>query len=419
MTASAAGASANRTDSGRSSTLNRMAKPFASLCNHLAPAARRPSLAEMLAVLLATALLPAPHVNGPGLTPDTTPTYRLRGGTRFQCSIDGHAFARCRSPWTPKLGLGKHTLRVRALDAHGRAGRSRTLSVTIVPPPPRVEKAVAVGGTPFGVTLAGGSLFAGNFDAGTFTRFDATSGAPQSSVDAGGAATSVAAAADAVWGASFGRSQVVRLDTGTRITVGPGPEGLTYGFGALWTANKGCLDPSFECPGNGSVTRVDPVTGATRDIPVGKEPRYVTAGPTGVWVTSFYSNTLSRIDPATGVVSATVPGPNGPGGVVEAFGSVWVAGYTLAEIWRYDPATLKVTAKVKLPAAAGPEDLDAGGGALWSANSEAGTVSRIDPAANLVTATVRVGLGPRQLAVGDTYLWVSNLEDGTLQRLDF
>jgi YVTN family beta-propeller protein len=104
---------------------------------------------------------------------------------------------------------------------------------------------------------------------------------------------------------------------------------------------------------------------------------------------------------------------------VEAFGSVWVAGFNFGEIWRYDPGTLQVTAKLKLPLRAGPEDLDAGGGALWSANSEAGTVSRIDPAANLVNATVRVGLGPRQLAVGETFLWVSNLEAGTLQRIDF
>jgi YVTN family beta-propeller protein len=395
-----------------------MLKPFASLRNQLAGAAPRLSLAEMLAVLLSVALFPAPNVTGPATTPDTTPTYRLtaKGARAFRCAVDQRPFAACRSPWTPTLALGKHVLRVRALDARGRAGRTRTLAVFVVPPPPKVQKAVNVGGTPFGVTLAGGALWAGNFDTGAVTRFDPATGAQQASVSVGAPATSVAAAPDAVWGASFGRSEVVRLDTGTRIAVGPGPEGLTYGFGALWTANKGCLDRSFPCPGPGSVTRVDPVTGATKEIPVGKEPRYVTAGTTAVWVTSFYSNTLSRIDPATGAVAATVASPSGPDGVVEAFGSVWVAGFNLGEIWRYNPATLKVTAKLKLPARAGPEDLDAGGGALWSANSEAGTVSRIDPAANLVNATVRVGLGPRQLAVGETFLWVSNLEAGTLQR---
>src|SRR3954468_435197 len=373
----------------------------------------------MLAVLLSLALLPAPHVAGPVTTPDTTPTYRLSGGTRFQCAVDGARFTRCRSPWTPALALGRHVLRVRSLDGRGRAGRAKTLTVTIVPPPPRAQKAVDVGGTPFGVTLAGGALWAGNFDTGAVSRFDPASGARQASVDVGAPATSVAATPDAVWGASFGRSAVVRLDTGTRIPVGAGPEGLTYRFGALWTANKGCLDPSFPCPGPGSVTRVDPVTGATTEIPVGKEPRYVSAGATGVWVTSYFSDTLSRIDPATGAVAATAPAPRGPDGVVEAFGSVWVAGFSRDEVWRYDPATLKVTAKLKLPAGAGPEDLDAGGGALWSANSEAGSVSRIDPAANLVNATVRVGLGPRQLAVGETFRWVSNLQAGTLQRLDF
>jgi YVTN family beta-propeller protein len=136
-------------------------------------------------------------------------------------------------------------------------------------------------------------------------------------------------------------------------------------------------------------------------------------------VTSFFSDTLSRIDPATGNVAAVVPTPRGPDGVVEAFGSVWVAGYQDGEMWRYDPATLAVSAKVKLPAGAGPEDLDAGPDSIWSANSDAGTVSRIDPATNRVSATVRVGRGPRQLAVAAGFLWVSDLGESTLQRIDY
>src|SRR3954471_640977 len=126
----------------------------------------------MLAVLLSLALLPAPHVAGPVTTPDTTPTYRLSGGTRFQCAVDGARFTRCRSPWTPALALGRHVLRVRSLDGRGRAGRAKTLTVTIVPPPPRAQKAVDVGGTPFGVTLAGGALWDGNVDTGAVSRSD-------------------------------------------------------------------------------------------------------------------------------------------------------------------------------------------------------------------------------------------------------
>src|SRR5690349_798174 len=136
----------------------------------------------MFVLALAVALLPAPHVTGPATTPDTTPTYRLTGASRFQCAVDAGRFARCRSPWTPKLALGRHVLHVRALDTRGRPGRAKTLSVLVVAPPPRAQKAVDVGGTPFGVTLAAGALWAGNFDTGAITRFDPGTGAQQASV---------------------------------------------------------------------------------------------------------------------------------------------------------------------------------------------------------------------------------------------
>jgi streptogramin lyase len=213
-----------------------------------------------------------------------------------------------------------------------------------------------------------------NFDNGIVQRVDPATGRERARVPLGDTGSSVAGAADGqVWAASFGAASIVRVDgdrVSARIAVGPGPEGLASGFGVLWTANKGCLDPAEPCPGNGSVTRVDPQTGATKEIPVGKEPRYVATGSTSVWVTSFFSDTLTRIDPATGNVAQVVAAPKGPDGVVEAFGSVWVAGYDGGEVWRYDRSTLAVTAKVTLPTGAGPEDLKAGPDSLLALDGQ-------------------------------------------------
>jgi hypothetical protein len=51
---------------------------------------------------------------------------------RFQCSIDGSAFAGCRSPRSyTKLATGSHTFRVRALAASGGAGPSASRSWTV------------------------------------------------------------------------------------------------------------------------------------------------------------------------------------------------------------------------------------------------------------------------------------------------
>jgi streptogramin lyase len=83
-----------------------------------------------------------------------------------------------------------------------------------------------------------------NFDTGVAQRRDPATGKEQARVTIGSTGSSVAATPDGqVWTASFGDARVVRVEgdhATTRIAVGPGPEGLTYGFGALWTAIKGC-----------------------------------------------------------------------------------------------------------------------------------------------------------------------------------
>lgn len=369
---------------------------------------------------------PVARISGPKSTADTTPTFRLsatgkHGG--FRCSVDGAAYRACRSPWTPRLARGAHVLHVRAVDRRGHPGRAATFRVTVVAPPagPKARKAVDAGSAPWGVLLAGDSLWVATFFDDVVLRLDPATGASRARIPLGGAGTSLAATDGQVWAANFDGNRVLRVDTGTAtspIAVGAGPEDLVAGLGAVWTANKGCDDPSNPCPGNGSVSRIDTATGAVRTIPLGKEPRYVTAGSSSVWATSFFSDTLSRIDPVTGSVTNVVGGPKGPGGVAEAFGSVWVAGYENGEVWRYDPATLAVTAKIS-GVGPGIEDLKASPTAIWTANSAGASISRIDPATNRVTNTVAVGAGPRQIAPADDHLWVSNLDGGTVQRVDY
>ncbi len=384
-------------------------------------------LALLLVTLFAAAAGGAPpvaRIAGPKTTVDTTPTFRLsatgkHGG--FRCSVDGGSYRVCRSPWTPRLAVGAHALRVRTVDKRGRPGRTTTFRVTVVAPGPQARKAVRAGSAPWGVLLAGDSLWVASFFDDVVLRLDPATGASRGRVPLGGHATSLAATGGEVWAASFDGNRVVRVDTGAAtapIAVGPGPEDLVAGLGALWTANKGCDDPSNPCPGNGSVSRVDPATGTVKTIPLGREPRYVTAGTSSVWATSFFSDTLSRIDPVTGNIAQVVAGPDGPGGVAEAFGSVWVAGYENGEVWRYDPATLAVTAKIP-GVGPGIEDLKASATTIWTANSAGASISRIDPSTNKVTHTVAVGAGPRQIATADAYLWVSNLDAGTVQRVDY
>jgi uncharacterized delta-60 repeat protein len=54
--------------------------------------------------------------------------FRLKSSerVRFRCKVDSKAFHRCSSPYkTPRLGLGRHRLRIKATDAAGNTGRAK------------------------------------------------------------------------------------------------------------------------------------------------------------------------------------------------------------------------------------------------------------------------------------------------------
>jgi YVTN family beta-propeller protein len=75
-----------------------------------------------------------------------------------------------------------------------------------------------------------------------------------------------------------------------------------------------------------SVSRVDPTTDAvSATINVGQAPFGIASGAGAVWVANQNGNSVSRIDPSTNRVSATIAVGMLPIGVAITPGAVWVA----------------------------------------------------------------------------------------------
>jgi YVTN family beta-propeller protein len=72
------------------------------------------------------------------------------------------------------------------------------------------------------------------------------------------------------------------------------------------------------------VTRIDPSTNSTVAIDVGRTPRGIAYGEGAVWVANSGDGTVSRIDPNTNQVVATVRVGNRPLGIAVGAGAVWV-----------------------------------------------------------------------------------------------
>lgn len=188
------------------------------------------------------------------------------------------------------------------------------------------------------------------------------------------------------------------------------PDWLVVTEDAVWVSNK---------PKN-SITRMDPKTNkVVATIPVGQKPcSGIAAGFESIWVPNCGDKTVSRVSIKENKVVATVPvGPaDSEGGITVSPDSVWMMSDGKSTLSRIDPDTNKVVAEVYVPA--GSFTPLYGEGAVWITSTEKSLLVRVDPQTNLVTHTIAVGPNPRFLTIGDGSVWTLNQGDGTVSRVD-
>lgn len=105
------------------------------------------------------------------------------------------------------------------------------------------------------------------------------------------------------------------------------------------------------------------------------------------------SHTLAALDPTAGRLVTQVPLRSGPGAMIAAAGSLWVADPGDGSVSRVDPDGVRQVVDV----GSQPSAMAAAGGSVWVANTLSGTVSRIDVGTDRVSQTVPVGNRPAGL----------------------
>lgn len=114
-------------------------------------------------------------------------------------------------------------------------------------------------------------------------------------------------------------------------------------------------------------------------------------------------------------VVARIETGSSPGGATAAFGAVWVANDRSGTLARIDPATNRVTRRLRLRP--GLFSVTHGFGALWVVNYETGTLARVDPRSGRVRS-VRVGGVPFDVVAAFGRVWVTAWEAGRLVEVD-
>jgi YVTN family beta-propeller protein len=169
-----------------------------------------------------------------------------------------------------------------------------------------------------------------------------------------------------------------------------------------------------------SVTRMDPATNkVAATITVGKKPcSGLAAGFASLWVPNCGDQTISRLDLKTGAIVATIKTGigNSEGSIVTGAESVWLMTDAKGTLARFDPATNALAAEIYVPS--GSFGMAFGEGAVWVTSTEHSTVARVDPRTNLVVENIPVGKAPRFIAAGGGAVWTLNQEDGSVSRID-
>jgi len=270
----------------------------------------------------------------------------------------------------------------------------------------------------------------------------------------------VAITPDAVWVASTGPYAVHRIDPRTNTEVasvalqGEPCAGLATGFGSLWIPLCGKPDGSTN-----TLAKVD-LASNTLSAVYGTGPAAaeggVTTSPDSVWLVTDKEGSLARIDPNTGAVRQIVRVPAGSYNPLYDHGRVWVTHAVGAGVTRVDAATGTLEATAKTHAA--PRFLTAGAGAVWTLNQGDGSLTRVDAESARATATIALrtpghggdiafsdgmifttmpktplslidsatstlrcqwaGAGGDSLAIGHGAIWLTNYHAGTISRFE-
>lgn len=228
---------------------------------------------------------------------------------------------------------------------------------------------------------------------------------------------SFAVTEDAIWVAKNGPAAIVHIDPESQqvvATVEIDANLVTADVHGVWVSGAG------ENAAHANTTwRVDPLTNQLvgTPIPVGIEPLQMVAGAGAVWVGAHSGPpAITRIDPATGKVVATIEVGFGIHGLAAGPDSVWAVDYHGQQVVRLSPQTNRIVGKpISVPfppyaAAASATDAWVGvAGISDDADPKDDRIVRIDLRTNTIVDTIHVGGQTIAMVFAEGSLWVATV----------
>ncbi|HEX5922939.1 MAG TPA: ABC transporter substrate-binding protein, partial [Baekduia sp.] len=149
-------------------------------------------------------------------------------------------------------------------------------------------------------------------------------------------------------------------------------------------------------------------------IAVTGQPTALAVGAGSVWVSGAGGRTVSRIDPQTNSVTATIPSGSDPGALTYGAGALWVANGLHGTISRIDPSSNAVTSTIEV--GDGAAAIAIAGGSIWVTNESGASLVEVDPRRGSVVRTIKLGGRPGAMSTAGGRLWVGVRDAGPNHR---
>lgn len=214
------------------------------------------------------------------------------------------------------------------------------------------------------------------------------------------------------WGALLNSGGANAVDVVSYNLSASTAHGLCYdNHGAIWQCDYG----------NGLINKVDRTDGSVllstsfpADTPFNC---CYDAGTDTIWVLLNQSNTVAKLDRATGTDIGAYAVGNSSVGVVSDGTNIWVSNQGDGTVTKITAATGGIVGTYS--AGSFPSVCIVVGTQLWVTNSVTGnTVSVLDLATGSLDFTYTTGNGPFGLCFDGTNIWICNQSDGTVSVLD-
>jgi YVTN family beta-propeller protein len=150
-------------------------------------------------------------------------------------------------------------------------------------------------------------------------------------------------------------------------------------------------------------------------IPVGRRPAAIAFGEGAIWVANYLSNSVSRIDPSTNKVVATISLDSNPSSIAAGQGSVFVAsalqdttgGLPVVFVWLIDPDTNTVTATSRVGSNICQGVVAEGEEGVWVETGQ--LVARMEPATGKILSEFNPQVSLLGITVGEGSVWVARV----------